>query len=517
VSGTLSFAPGDRVKTVSVPIIGDSLDEVDETVLLTLSSSSGPPIIRGQGTGMIDDDDGPTITSTSPSTAEGDSGTHNLTFTVTLSAPSPQQVSVLYETDSNNDTAVAGADYTAVQNRLIFAPGETTKTIDVPVLGDTLDEQIEYFALNLFAPVDATVGTAQPFGFINDDDGPVVSIGDITVAEGDSGSTAATFTVSLDRPSVQTVSVSYATADQTATAASDYAPASGTVSFNTGETSKTITVNVAGDAIDETNETFAVNLTSPSNASIGDGQGIGTIIDDDGPPALSIGDVTILEGNAGQANAVFTVSLLPVAGQTVTVDYATADGSAAGGTDFVAASGTLTFLAGDSSKTITVPVTGDTLDEDDETFTVNLTNAANATIADPQGQGTITDDDGPAISISNVTVTEGNGGIVNATFDVTLSAPSLQTVTVDFATANGTASAGSDYNTQAGTLTFDPAQTAQTITVAVTGDLVDESNETFAVNLTNAVNATIAVAQGAGTITDDDTATLSIADTNAPE
>ncbi len=111
---------------------------------------------------------------------------------------------------------------------------------------------------------------------------PSISINDVTVTEGDSGTTNATFTVSLSKAGSNTITVDYATADGTATAGSDYTAASGTLTFNAGETSKTITVQVSGDTVDESNETFYVNLTNPTNATIADGRGVGTIQDDDG-------------------------------------------------------------------------------------------------------------------------------------------------------------------------------------------------------------------------------------------
>jgi len=318
--------------------------------------------------------------------------------------------------------------------------------------------------------------------------------------------------VTLSPASGQTVTLNYSTADGSATAGSDYVATSGTLTFNPGDTTKTITVVVNGDTLNETNETFFVNLSSPVNATIADGQGLGTITNDDFTlPSISINDVSVSEGNTGTTNAVFTVTLSPASGQTVTLNYSTANGSATAGSDYVATSGTLTFNPGDTTKTITVVVNGDTIVEPDETFFVNLSNPVNATIADGQGLGTIINDDTfppVSLSINDVSVTEGNTGTTNAVFTVTLSAASAQTVTVNYSTANGSATAGSDYVATSGTLTFNPGDTTKTITVVVNGDTVVEPNETFFVNLTTATNATIADGQGVGTILDDDGCTL---------
>jgi hypothetical protein len=232
---------------------------------------------------------------------------------------------------------------------------------------------------------------------------------------------------------------------------------------------------------------------------------VGTILDDDPEPTLSISDASVTEGDSGTTTAVFTVTLSAASGRVVSVTYATADGTASAGADYNSASGTLTFAPGALTQFLTVTVLGDTLDEPDETFTVNLSNAVNAAIADGQGVGTILDDDPePTLSISDASVTEGNAGPVSAVFTVTLSAASGRVVSVTYATADGTASAGTDYISTGGTLTFAPGETTRTLTVTVNGDTLDEPNETFTVNLSNAVNAAIADGQGVGTIRDDD-------------
>jgi uncharacterized repeat protein (TIGR01451 family) len=227
-------------------------------------------------------------------------------------------------------------------------------------------------------------------------------------------------------------------------------------------------------------------------------------------PGISIGDVSVTEGNSGTVNAVFTVTLSAANAQTVNVSWATANGTAAAGSDYVAGSGTLSFPAGTTSKTITVAVNGDTTSEPDETFFVNLTNPQAGVLSDSQGKGTIVNDDAatttPSLSVSDVRVTEGNSGTLAAVFNVTLSATSTQTVTVNYATANGTAAAGTDYLAASGTLSFAPGTTVKTISVTVNGDTTVEPDETFLVNLSAASGATLADSQGVGTIANDDSA-----------
>jgi hypothetical protein len=240
------------------------------------------------------------------------------------------------------------------------------------------------------------------------DNAESLSINDVAVTEGNSGTINAVFTVTLSPASAQTVTVNFATADGTATAGSDYTATSGTLTFSPGETSKTITVAVNGDTFNEATETFFVNLTSPTNASISDGQGVGTINDNDPLPSLSINDTNVNEGNTGTNVAIFTVTLSAASGQTVTVNFTTADGTATAGSDYVANSGTLTFSPGTTTQNVNVMVNGDSVNEADETFFVNLTSPTNATISDGQGMGTIFNDD---LTLSPSTLPDGTVGV----------------------------------------------------------------------------------------------------------
>ena len=220
------------------------------------------------------------------------------------------------------------------------------------------------------------------------------------------------------------------------------------------------------------------------------------------PPALSINDTSVPEGNTGTVNASFTVSLSPAitaACPAATVSYQTANGTAIAGSDYGIVIGTLTFPPGTTTQPITVPVMGDRIFEGNETFFVNLSGPVNATIADGQGVGTIVDDDPPGLSVNDVTAVEGT----TAVFTVTLSPVNpTQTVTVNYTTANGTATAGSDYQLASGTLTFPPGTATQPISVVINADSLVEGAETYFVNLSVPVNAAIAYPQGTGTILD---------------
>jgi hypothetical protein len=245
-----------------------------------------------------------------------------------------------------------------------------------------------------------------------------------------------------------------------------------------------------------------------------DGSGAVSVLLNDGnwspppppPPALRIGDATVTEGNTGAVATTFAVSLSAASTQTVTVAYATANGTAGAGSDYRAASGTLAFAPGQTSKTVTVTVNGDRVAEPNETFFVNLSGATNATISDGQGVGTIMDDE-PRISISDVTKAEGRKNqTTQFTFTVVLSAAYDQPVTVSFKTTDGTATTSDkDYVAQTGTLTFKPGETKKTIVIVVNGDSKKEANETFYVDLFgNSTNSLFTKNRGIGTILNDD-------------
>jgi subtilisin family serine protease len=226
-------------------------------------------------------------------------------------------------------------------------------------------------------------------------------------------------------------------------------------------------------------------------------------------PTITINNVSVTEGNSGTTNAVFAVSLSASSTNTITVDFATANGSATAGSDYAGTSGTLTFAPGTTSQTITVQVNGDTTVEPSETFLVNLSNPTNATIAAGQGTGTITNNDSATIAINDVSKAEGNSGSTAFTFNVTLTGTVQNAFSVNFATANGSATSGTDYTSASGALSFGGMNPAtQQITVNVTGDTSVESDETFFVNLTGTLPAGVSFAdsQGVGTITNDDVA-----------
>src|SRR5262249_7808002 len=152
-----------------------------------------------------------------------------------------------------------------------------------------------------------TLPTSGTGTITNDDAQPAISASAASVTEGNSGTTALSFTVSLSNPSYQTVTVAYATSNVSATAGSDYTAASGTLTFAPGETTKTVTVSVNGDTTFESNETLTLTLSNPGNATLATATATGTIINDDPVPTVAINSISVTEGDSGQTNAVFTV------------------------------------------------------------------------------------------------------------------------------------------------------------------------------------------------------------------
>ena len=221
-------------------------------------------------------------------------------------------------------------------------------------------------------------------------DSPSLAVSDATVTEGDSGTKNALFTVSLSAASADPVTVDYATTDGSAKAPGDYAATTGTLTFAAGELSKQVAVAVVGETLDELHETYSLDLSNPVGATLGDPRGTGAILDNDPQVSLSVDDVSAPEGSQ---TAAFTLSLSRESGKIVTVAYATGDGSAAAPGDYASRSGTIIFMPGETSKTVSLALVNDGLVEPDETFTLALSGAFSATLSDGQGVATILDDD----------------------------------------------------------------------------------------------------------------------------
>ena len=505
ISGTLTFPPDQLSHTISIPILNDTLDESNETVNLTLSTPISATLSTTSILALsIVDDDAPPTVQFSAAALTVDEGVGTAMITATLSSSSALTVTVPYATTTG--TATAGSDYTATSGTLTFAPNQTSQTIRLPIVDDTLDEVDETVALALSTPTNATLGAlATSTVTIRDNDAPpTVQFSTATLAVNESAGTAV-FTATLSTVSSLPITVAYATSDGTANAPADYTPISGTLTFAPHQTSQTVTVAIVNDTLIEADETVVLALSTPTNASLGaSAHTILTINDNDGPPTVRFSAAT-LTVDEGVGTAVFTATLSPASALPVTVAYATSDGTATAGSDYTATSGTLTFAPHQTSQTIRLPITNDTLDEVDETLSLTLSTPTNAVVGTATGTTlTILDNDGPTVDVHPLS-TRVREGVSTAVLTVTLSAPSVQPITVAYASHDGTAAAGRDYTAISGTLTFAPGEQNKELSLPITDDAVLlEADETVQVSLVNPTGATLGATTASVTIVDND-------------
>lgn len=340
---------------------------------------------------------------------EGASGSKIFTFTVSLTMPSSDTVVMNYATQ---DGSAGAGDYTPASGQLIFLPGETSKLVSVTVLGDTVVEADETFTLQLSDVVNADATGAVGTGTIVNDDLPTISVaGPSSGPEGD----LFTYTVSLSTPAFVPVSVDYAALDGSATlAGNDYMASSGTLVLNPGETQAQFSVQTLADAEGEGQETFSVALSNASGAVISGAPVVTTI--QDGDITLSILDASVIEGNTG-LNPITTMQMTVVLSKAVTGTVSFKYGAATGGTakhaGLFLSSGdvkvipfsschadtspgtcpVVSFAAGETQKTLTIQINGDTLVEPDENFFVKIFSPTGASIADGTAEGVIINDD----------------------------------------------------------------------------------------------------------------------------
>ncbi|WP_425519283.1 putative Ig domain-containing protein [Xanthomonas cannabis] len=439
----------------------------------------------------------------SPVNRSEDSGAA-FVYTVTLSQTNTSATTVNL---ARSGTATSGTDYTGAVSSVVVPANASSASFSVTPIADGVVEPDETVTFSVANGTGYSPGSpASATATIVNDDITTASIAVSPASVAEDGGTNLTYTVTLTNTSSTAVSIGFSVGG-TATSGTDFAAVNSPLVIPAGQTSGSIVIDPTADATSEPDETVVITLNAGSGYVVGSpNSATGTILNDD-VPSLSINDVSVNEGNAGTTTATFTVALSQPAGAGgVSFDISTADGTANAGSDYVASSlSGQTIPAGSSSATFSVLVNGDSLNEPDETYFVNISNVTGANVADAQGLGTIVNDDtAPALSIDDVSVIEGNSGTTTATFTVSLSTASGQTVTVNYATADGTATAGSDYAARSGTLSFAPGTTTQTVAISVNGDLSVEPNETYRVVLSSATNATIARATGTGTINNDD-------------
>ena len=534
-SGTVSFAAGETAKTVTINVAGDSTAESDEGFLVTLSNASGgATITTATATGTIQSDDAAalSIAAASATKAEGNSGTTPFTFTVTRAGDTSGTTTVTYAVTGTGANPANAADFggTLPSGTVSFAAGETTKTVTINVVGDSTAESDEGFLVTLSnASGGATITTATATGTIQNDEAATLSIAaaSATKAEGNSGTTPFTFTVTRAGDTSGATTVTYAVTGTGANPANaaDFGGTlpSGTVSFAAGETTKTVTINVGrrqhggtrrglpGDAV----ECLRRRHHHHRDRHRHDPERRRDHARDRGASA------TKAEGNSGTTPFTFTVTRAGDTSGATTVTYAVTGTGAnpANAADFggTLPSGTVSFAAGESTKTVTIDVVGDSTAESDEGFLVTLSNASGgATITTATATGTIQNDDVTtlAIAAASATKAEGNSGTTPFTFTVTRAGDTSGATTVTYAVDRAPASTRPTRRTSAGRCRparcrSPPAKPPRSSPSRSPATARSRSDEGFLVTLSNAAGgATITTATATGTIQNDDLPTL---------
>ena len=528
-AGTVTFAAGQQTAFVSVNVLGNAVAENTETFFLTVTpKTAGVAAATGTAT-ILDDDTGggvvPVISVAGGVLPEVSSTYGTLLYTVTLSEASDAPVAVQYRIIGG--TALARLDYAQDDVRtVVFAPGQTVQTIEVSAASDVLDELDESVVVEFFNPTGGAVfpgnqPSLRSTGVILDDDGAgsnlALFVSDPTIIEGDAGSREALFELRLSQPADATMTFAYSTGNGSAVAGSDYTAKAGTVTFAAGQQTAFVSVNVLGNAAAENNESFFLTVT-PTVAGIAGATGMATILDDDTSggtaPVISVSGGSLTEVSSTYGSLLYTVTLSEPSDGPVSVQYRTIGGTALPGVDYAqVAAGTVSFAAGQTVKTIEIYVQSDGLDERDESIVLEFFNPTGGAVF-PREQpslratGVILDDDGAgsnlALFVSDPQILEGDAGQTQAVFELRLSRAGDAPVTFDYATANDTALAGSDYVATAGSVTFAPGQQSAFVTVNVIGNGFAEANERFTLTVTPR-GAGMPSVTGTATILDDDT------------
>ena len=428
---TLYFAPGETSKTLRIAIVNDGLAEAHESFVVGFSGAVNAVLLQAQATVTIAANDAAVgVPSASVSDGVVDELAGTAQFVVMLDRPASTSVSLTYTTSNLN--ATAGSDYTATTGTLVFSPGQTTLTINVPILADAVREADESFLLSLSAPIGLAIANGQALGQIAaqrefTDGDIVISTENVTV---DEAAGYVDVVVRLSEPSGNPVSVRYNSLAAVASAADFDARIDGVLVFAPGQTVQTIRIGIVNDTVAEPAEGFFVALSAPVGALLGDSRAVVVIAPSDAPlgapgslPVVSLSDVVVDE-RSGMAR--FVVMLDKPAASLISVAFATQGGTATSGSDFIARSGVIGFLPGETARTINVPIVDDTTLEGFERFGLTLSAPSGATLGQATAVADIAPSDmtsvaRPVILIDSITVDESSGF---ADIVLRLSAPS---------------------------------------------------------------------------------------------
>ncbi|NOZ75421.1 MAG: hypothetical protein GXO90_08620, partial [FCB group bacterium] len=496
-SGIATVTAGSNSTTIDVNITDDSMDERDETLVISLSSPTNATI--GPDTTLtltITDNDNPVKIAFSSSSSSVTENTSPSAVTVSLSAVSGVTTSVDYSVTDGTATG-SGTDYTLSAGTVSIPPGDLSTTFDVSINDDNLDEDNETVIITLANPDSADLGTRTNFTLtiLDNDDSPTIQLSSSTssASEGD-GST--TFQLELSAISGRDVMVDHVYTENEALGAGvDFTLSVGTDTISAGSLTSIFTLSLVDDALDEDDETMRVDIQNPVNASLGTNQSNTlTITDNDPLPTVGFSASTA-SGDEATTSVSLNVVLSPVSGRTVTVEYSAGTGTATGsGTDFSFTNGSLTFAAGETSKSLALTIADDGLDEVDETVLIVLNNPGQASLGTDTLTYTIQDNDDPPVVAFDLVSSTGLESVDSIYFDVSLTAASGKDVSVGYTVSSSSTASGSsvDYNLPAGTLVFSAGTTTRSILATIINDQLDEDNETIIVELTDPpTNATM--------------------------
>jgi hypothetical protein len=390
--GVLVFQPGETSKTLTLSARQDVFREPTERVLISLTRPTNCTVATTSATVRILDDDSYSVSMKGPVSSV--SAGQLADVSIQLSAPATKNESFWLTTI--NGSAKARTDFIPLSRRVLTVPrGATSAKLQIPILvSGTTAKTFVVSAVSATrgtpspSPVRVAIKTAAP--------PPILTVANTSLAEGNPGPTnTAVFTLSLSAACPNAVTVSYQTADGSANS-QDYTARSGIITFAPGQTVMQVNIPVTGDSVFEADESFSLVLSAPSNCTLGNSSATATILNDDPAPlpGISIDNTSVLEGNSGTAIASFLLSLSFASSSAVTVNYATSNGTATSEDgDYVPRAGTVTFAAGETSKSVAVPISGDTKPEPNEAFSLTLSAPVNCTLARPSGEATIIDDD----------------------------------------------------------------------------------------------------------------------------
>ena len=523
--GTLSWVAGEGApKTFVVAVMDDYLVESSETLFITLANPTGGALLGTPSAASLNivDDDVPGTLQFSTNAYQVSEAGPTATITATRTGGRGGAVSVAYSTV--NGTAVAGSDFIAASGVLSWAPGDLTdKTFAVSIIDDSIVEADELANLVLSAPTGgASLGqNTALLAIIENDSSLQFDFAVYSVAE--SGG-AVTVGVTRVGGNGAAVGVDYSTSDGTATLGSDYSAASGTLAWPPGDgTPKTFTINIVDDFIVEGDETVNIALGGPTGGALlgAPSAAVLTISNDDQPGTLRFSAATTQVGETGGTTTI-TVDRTAGNGNAVTVDYATSDGTATAGSDYTAVLGTLAWAAGDAtSKTFTIGISDDSIVEGDETVNLALSNpTGGASLGAPSSGVLMILDDEVTLQLDSASYPMAEGG-GTATITVSRAGGTSGSVTVDYATSDGTATAGSDYAAAVGTLSWPAGDgTDKTFNIDIVSDTVIEGDETLDIALGSPTGGAVVGTPGAAVLTiidDDVTLQLGSATYQVPE